>query len=106
VNIIFTLLAAFPLGFVLRRRGTAIVGYVLADSFLFTFQTAFLVMKWVDGDPHAFGERGRDWSVEQYGMFFSYLVLNAVIVAVGIGLVILGSKVRARRSRQEIVAVR
>jgi hypothetical protein len=106
VNVAFTLLFAFPLGFLIRRRATAIVTYVLAESFLFTFQTAFLVMKWVDGDPHAFGDRGRDWSTEQYGMFTSYLVLNGVIVGVGVGMVVFGSRVRARRTRREIVAVR
>ena len=83
MNVIFTVLIAFPLGYFVSQRGAAVLTYVLADGFLFTFQTAFLVMKWVDGDDHAFGDRGRDWSTEQYGQFYSYLVLNAVIIAVG-----------------------
>ena len=55
-------------------------------------------MQWVDGDEHAFGTRGRDWSAERTTMFLSYLVLNGVIVAVGIGLVVLGHKARSRRT--------
>lgn len=106
MNVIFTVLIAFPLGYFVSQRGAAVLTYVLADGFLFTFQTAFLVMKWVDGDDHAFGDRGRDWSTEQYGQFYSYLVLNAVIIAVGIGLVVLGNKIRARRTaRRDVVAV-
>jgi hypothetical protein len=105
VNVVFTLLVALPIGFFVRRRGTAIVSFVLAASYLFTFQTAFLVMKWVDGDPHAFGDRGRNWSTEQYGQFISYLVLNGVIVAIGVGLVILGGRIRTRRSRHDIAGV-
>ena len=85
---------------------TAVVTYVLLNSFLFTFQTAFLVMKWVDGDEHAFGERGRDWSGEQYGQFYSYIVINALIIAVGVGIVILGNKFRASRTaKRNVVAV-
>ena len=98
MNIILTILVGFPLGFLIGSRSRAIVTYVLVDSYLFTFQTAFLIMQWVDGDEHAFGSRGRDWSTERTTMFFSYLVLNGVIVAAGIGLVILGHKVRSHRT--------
>jgi hypothetical protein len=61
-------------------------------------------MKWVDGDEHAFGDRGLDWSTEQYGQFYSYIVINALII--GVGLVILGHKIRAgRTARRDVVAV-
>ena len=96
MNIILTGLLGFPLGFLIRSRGPAVLTYVLVDSYLFTFQTAFLTMQWVDGDQHAFGARGGTWSAERTTMFVSYLVLNGVIVAVGIGLVILGHQVRSR----------
>ena len=96
MNIVLTILVGFPLGFLIRSRGQAIVTYVLVDSYLFTFQTAFLIMQWVDGDQHAFGARGGDCSPERTTMFASYLVLNGVIVGLGVGLVILGHKVRSR----------
>ena len=98
MNIILTILVGFPMGYLIRSRSRAVVTYVLVDSYLFTFQTAFLIMQWVDGDNHAFGSRGGAWSAERITMVFSYLVLNGVIVAVGIGLVILGHKLRARRT--------
>ena len=78
MNIILTILIGFPLGYLIRSRGTAVITYVLVDSYLFTFQTAFLIMQWVDGDDHAFGTRGRDWSAERTTQFVSYLVLNGV----------------------------
>jgi hypothetical protein len=98
MNIVLTILVGFPLGFLIRSRSTAIVTYALVDSYLFTFQTAFLLMQWADGDEHAFGARGGAWSAERTTMVGSYLVLNGVIVALGIGLVVLGHKVRTRRT--------
>jgi predicted ABC-type exoprotein transport system permease subunit len=98
VNIVLTVLVAFPLGFFIRSRTHAVVTYVLIDSYLFTFQTAFLLMQWADGNEHAFGARGGAWSAERTTMVFSYLILNGVIVAVGIGLVLLGQKIRSRRT--------
>jgi hypothetical protein len=98
MNIVLTILVGFPLGFLIRSRSTAIVTYALVDSYLFTFQTAFLLMQWADGDEHAFGARGGIWSAERTTMVGSYLVLNGVIVALGIGLVVLGHKVRSRRT--------
>ena len=105
MNIILTILVGFPMGYLIRSRGTAVIAYVLVDSYLFTFQTAFLLMQWVDGDNHAFGVRGGAWTAERTTMVGSYLVLNGVIVAIGIGLVLLGHKLRARRSaRRDVVA--
>jgi hypothetical protein len=106
MNVIFTVLIAFPLGYFISQRSTAVISYVLANSFLFTFQTAFLVMKWVDGDEHAFGDHGLDWSTKQNVQFYSYIVINGLIIAVGVGLVILGNKIRARRTEgRNVVAV-
>jgi hypothetical protein len=106
MNVVFTILIAFPVGYFISQRSTAVITYVLANSFLFTFQTAFLVMKWVDGDNHAFGDRGLDWSTERSVQFYSYIVINGLIIAVGVGLVIFGHKMRARRTaKRGVVAV-
>jgi hypothetical protein len=104
MNIILTILIGFPLGFLIHSRRTAVISYVLVDSYLFTFQTAFLLMQWVDGDDHAFGTRGRDWSAMRTTQFVSYLVLNGVIVALGIGLVVLGHRLRHRATTRDTVA--
>ena len=103
MNIVFTILVALPIGFLVRKRATAVFTYALMDSFIFTFQTAFLVMKWVDGDQHAFGERGRDWSGERIAQFYSYAVVNGLIVAAGIGLVLAGATLRSRRTADRAV---
>ncbi|MEP7089441.1 MAG: hypothetical protein ABI776_04970 [Nocardioidaceae bacterium] len=98
MNVILTILIAFPLGYLIRSRGTAITAYVLVDGYVFTFQTAFLLQQWVDGDTSAFGSRGPDWTPERITQVFSYPVLNAVIVGIGIGLVSLGHRIHARRA--------
>lgn len=63
------------MGYLIRSRHTAVLAYVLVDSYLFTLHTAFLLMQWVDCDTHAFGARG-------------------------IGLVLLGHRLRRRRAEQ------
>jgi hypothetical protein len=106
MNVVFTILIAFPVGYFISQRSSAVITYVLANSFLFTFQTAFLLMKWVDGDEHAFGNHTLEWSTERSVQFWSYIVINALIIAVGVGLVILGHKMRARRTaKRDVVAV-
>jgi hypothetical protein len=106
MNVVFTILIALPTGYFISQRSTAVITYVLANSFLFTFQTAFLIMKWVDGDEHAFGNHTLEWSTERSVQFWSYVVLNGLIIGVGVALVVLGHRIRARRTaKRDVVAV-
>ncbi|AGZ45045.1 hypothetical protein [Actinoplanes friuliensis] len=91
MELIVTVLVAFPLGFAVRNRMAAFVAYIAVHSFVFTFQTAQLVRAWVGGDHSAFPADGDvvPWS---------YLIVNAVIYAAGLGLVALGHRLRSRRT--------
>jgi hypothetical protein len=91
-------LAAFPLGMLLRNRLAAYVAFGLAFAHLFTFQTAQLVLEATRGSEDAFGDlsdKDWDWFADTIG----YLGVTTLIYAVGLGLVAAGHAVRARRAR-------
>jgi hypothetical protein len=105
MNLFFTVLAAFPLGFLVARRQTALLGYLIADSFLFSLQSLNLLLTWMSGGSGLGGSSGfGDTPSGPFPIDFSgsevvaYGVVNALITLVGIGLVLLGSRVRARRT--------
>ena len=89
MNIIFTILFAFTIGFFVKQRATAILTYLALDAILFTYQTVNVLHdSWLD--------QGRvnvtDSTLAGYG------VVNLVIIAIGVGLVVLGTVVSQRRA--------
>jgi hypothetical protein len=105
MNLFFTVLAAFPLGFVITRRQTALLSYLIVDSFLFSLQSLNLLLTWMSGGSGLGGSSGfGDTPSGSFPIDYSsseviaYGVVNAIITLIGIGLVLLGSRVRARRS--------
>jgi hypothetical protein len=113
MNLVFTLIAAFPLGYLVTRRQTALLTYLIVDSFLFTFQTLGVLLTWMSGATGMGGASGLGDSPSgpfpidySDGELTAYGVVNLVIVLVGIGLILTGSRVRARRTaRREVVEV-
>lgn len=116
MNLIFTLLAAFPLGFLVTRRQIALMAYLIVGSFVFSLQSLNLLLTWMSGGSGLGGSSGFgdkpsgpfpiDYSSSEV---VAYGVVNAIITLVGVGLVLLGSRVRARRTGQqarEVVDVR
>jgi hypothetical protein len=98
VELIIMLLAPLPIGFFIRNRMAAYLAYVALHSFVFTFQSTTLLKEWNGGDYSAFVKNPAavDWS---YGL------VNLLIFAAGLGLVTLGSWLRARRRRPAPSAV-
>lgn len=103
MNIVFTILVALPAGLLVRNRGTALLAYLIADLFVFTFQTLDVLLNWMAGEgsiggAHAFGP-----SPDAFPMHYleseviAYGVVNLAIMLAGIGLVVLGHRIRARR---------
>jgi hypothetical protein len=91
--VIITVLAAFPLGFLLRNRLAAVGAYLALYLYAFTFQTGYLTRAWVQGDDSAFPREA------DFGL--AYLAVTAAVLAVGCGLVLLGHHLGAqRRSRR------
>jgi hypothetical protein len=58
MNLLFTVLAAFPLGLLVRRRQLAILTYLIVGSFLFTFQTLGVLLTWMSGGKGIGGGSG------------------------------------------------
>jgi hypothetical protein len=105
MNLFFTILAAFPLGFLISRRQTALLTYLIVDSFLFSLQSINLLLTWMSGGSGLGGSSGfGDTPSGQFPIDYSsneviaYGVVNAIITLVGVGLLVLGSRVRARRT--------
>jgi hypothetical protein len=113
MNLLFTIVAAFPLGLVLTRRKTAVLAYLIAASFVFSFQSIGVLLTWMSGGKGIGGASG--FGKPPSGNFpvhysdselAAYGVVNLAITLAGVGLVTLGAKLRARRSsRQELVDV-
>jgi len=93
MELLLTLVAAFPIGFLIRNRLAAFVVYIAAHGFVFTFQTLVLLIAWTGGSGEGFGPYPQGSTAE----VLSYGLINLVIFAAGLGLVYLGHCVAARR---------
>ena len=85
---IVTILAAFPLGYLVRSRLAASTTYAVAYLWAFTFQTLYLLLDLLDG--------GGDAAFTVTTFPTSYGVVALAILLGGIGLVNLGHWVRGR----------
>jgi hypothetical protein len=103
MNIAFTILVAFPLGLVIRSRGAALLAYLIAELFVFTFQTLDVLLNWLAGDSGIGGANAFGPSPDALPLHYSeseviaYGVVNLIILLAGTGLVLLGHRIRARR---------
>jgi len=105
MNIIFTVLFAVPIGFLITQRGLAIVAYLALDALLFTFQTLSVLLDWLGPTQgmsgKAFGPKPTGFPVEySNGEMGSYGLVNLIVVLAGVGLVVLGSYLARRRAQR------
>jgi hypothetical protein len=96
MELLLMILIPLPLGLLVRSRMAAFVAYIAIHSFVFTFQTASLILEWINGSTHAFGPYPEFSNEDVWG----YGIVNLVIYAVGLGLVALGHRIRSRRGTQ------
>ncbi|MFC0865655.1 hypothetical protein ACFHYQ_25495 [Sphaerimonospora cavernae] len=103
MNVIYTVLFAFTIGFFIRGRSTAVALYLAGEALVFVYQSVNLLIEWVDGSDAAFG--GPFPKYDPAGLA-GYGVVNLVITIVGIGLAILGARIGAKRAaRRDVVSV-
>lgn len=101
MNVIFTVLFAFALGYAVRQRGLAVVAYLALDAVVLSFQTVSVLLSWMaDQPPVAFGPSPRGGFPIAYSgsELLWYGLVNVVTIAVGVGLVVLGGRVARRRT--------
>jgi len=108
MNLVYTVLLAFPIGFFVRPRGIAVMSYLLAGSYLFSYQSTGLLLDWLGhNSPSAFGPfpdgfPAKASSSETIG----YGTVNLVITLVGVGLVVLGHRIASsRRAKRRAITV-
>ena len=97
MELIIMVLVPLPLGLFVRNRTAAFLAYIALHAFVFTFQTAMLVMEWANGSTEAFGPFPDASNEDVWG----YGIVNLVIYGVGLGLVALGARIRARRTTRQ-----
>jgi hypothetical protein len=93
---IVTVLFAFPLGFLLRSRTSALLGYVALYAWAFTYQGVYLMLNSLHGDANPAFKVG--------STPVGYGVVSFSIYAVGTGLVFLGHRVGSRRRSRRAAA--
>lgn len=100
MNLIFTVLFAFAIGYFVKNRGLAIVTYLALDAIVFSYQSVGVLLDWMaDNPPVAFGPSPKAFPVEySTSELLGYGLVNLVIIAAGVGLVALGSRIHARRA--------
>ena len=98
MNVIFTVLFAFGIGFFVKQRGLAIVTYLALDAILFTMQTVNVLHdSWLD-------DQGRVTFTNSQSL--AYCGANILIIAVGVVLVLAGTVMAQRRAaKQDAVSV-
>ncbi len=109
MNIVFTLVGALTIGYFVPNRGTALLSYLIADSFLFTFQTLGVLLTWMHGGggiggAKAFGPFPTGFPLDyKESEVYAYGIVNLVIIAVGIGLTIGSNAFAAKRAAKKSV---
>lgn len=96
MELLIMILAPLPIGYLIRNKTAAYVSYLALYSFVFTFQSMYLVLEWVGGSTAAFGPTPH--ANDAY--IWAYAAVNLGVLAVALGLVALGQHLQARRSRR------
>lgn len=108
MNVIYTVLLALPIGFLVRPRATAVLTYLVVGSWVFAFQTVTVLLSWLGHDGRsAFGPFPTALPAASDSFeVFGYGAVNVLITVVGVGLVLLGHRIRSRRvERREVLAL-
>jgi hypothetical protein len=109
MNLVFTVLFAFAIGYFVKQRGLAVVTYLALAAIVFSYQSVGVLLSWMaDEPPVAFGPSPQGSFPVEYSSSetWGYAALNAVIIAVGVGLVVLGDHLAARRAaKRDTVSV-
>jgi hypothetical protein len=100
MNLVFTIVFAFAIGYLVKQRGLAVVTYLALGAIVFSYQSVTVLLSWMADEPRvAFGPSPESFPVEYSSSELAgYGLINAVIFAVGVGLVVLGGYVAARRA--------
>lgn len=102
MNILFTVLFAFAIGFFVKQRGLAVVTYLALAALLFAYQTLSVLLEWLGPktgmEGEAFGPKPTGLPLKFSNRDLArYGLINLIAITVGVGLVVLGTRVARRR---------
>lgn len=106
MNIIFALVDGPLLGWCMKSTPLAVAIYLAATSLLFTFQSVTVLLAWMGDEggffglqeEGAFGPTPSEFPIAYTdGGLYSYGLVNLVITLLGLGIVIVIGRSRARR---------
>lgn len=106
MNAVFALVASLGIGFLVPRRSVAVLVFLVADSFVFTWQSLSVLLNWMAGGAGvggqgAFGAAPTALPLDyQQSEVIAYGLVNLVIVGIGIGLTIVANTLSARRAEK------
>lgn len=104
--LIFTILFAFAIGYFVKSKLLGVVSYLSLIALVFSFQTLKLLFEWMAGSGEAFGRPPTKFPVAyDQSSVIGYGLVNAVIITVGTGLVLLGVWTARRRSSKTGVSL-
>ncbi len=98
MNLILMIVAPLPIGWFVRDRLTGYVAYLSLFSLVFTFQSVLLITEWAGGSKNAFGGFPKANKADVW----SYGVVNLIFLVVGLGLLMLGQYLAARRRSRRV----
>lgn len=101
MNLLVSLLVAFPLGFLVPSRVVAHLTYVALYLFLFVSTAVALLIEWAGGSDQAFGP----YPDGDGGQIASFVLISGVAFLAGAGLVHWGAAVRGRRTSRRALGV-
>ncbi len=101
MNLIVSILIAFPLGFFVPSRLAAQVSFAALYLFFYVSTAVVLLIDWAGGSKEAFGP----YPDGDGGQILSFVVISAAVFAIGALLVHAGSAVRRRRASRHAAGV-
>ena len=106
MNIIYTILAALPIGFFAKTRSGAVLTYLSVGAIVFSFQSVGVVLDWLSNNqPVAFGSSPSRFPITySHSQFWGYGLINLLIFSVGVSLTLLGGYLAERRASKRNTA--
>lgn len=98
MNVIYTVLFAFAIGYFVKNRGVASALYLAGGALVFALQSVTLLIEWASGkNSKAFG----DFPDYTASNVWGYGAVNLIITIVGVGLVLLGTRLAHKRAAKK-----
>lgn len=101
MNLVIALVIALGAGLAFRQRLGAHLAYISGALFVFTWASVVVIAEWAAGDTAALGP----FPEADQGQVIAFGVVNLVVLILGVGVVEVGQRLRARMTTGRRAAV-